>query len=434
MPVDRRLHGELQPKRRIAARTGTILMAISLLLGTGLVLVSLANYRDAVHAGRALAEHQGVEIMHQHGLLGCTAPLRQRFEAAFAAHALRHVSLWNACSRVFVLGTSAFPTTPCPTPMELQRDGDRARMTFPARTLGADAIRLSSGAGKLGDVTPLTAVVIEFDAPAASSFADRALFSLWLGCALAAVLTSAALIVERLGTRARRLAEEVERQRHDATLGTLSSVLAHELRNPLAALKGNLQLLAEVATGPRAQARSQRALRSVMKLETVVRELLAFARSGNLQLTPTSPAAVLHAAVEATASDQIKVSTFDVPALQRLDGHRLQQALVNLLDNALQATPAGLHVEATATQEDSDLVFYVRDHGPGVPPADRARIFEPFFTTRFQGTGLGLAIAKRIVEMHGGQIAVDSALGGGALFTIRVPIVDSQARVEPGVD
>jgi two-component system sensor histidine kinase HydH len=103
-----------------------------------------------------------------------------------------------------------------------------------------------------------------------------------------------------------------------------------------------------------------------------------------------------------------------------VDGARLEQVLINLIENALQATPPPLKVQVTASRFGrGGLVFTVRDHGPGVPVADRARMFEPFNTTKTRGTGLGLAVAGRIVELHGGQIEVldaedDAAREGGA--------------------
>jgi two-component system sensor histidine kinase HydH len=95
--------------------------------------------------------------------------------------------------------------------------------------------------------------------------------------------------------------------------------------------------------------------------------------------------------------------------------------LINLLDNALAVTPDDRKVRASVLEDGRDLVFSVRDHGPGVPESERVRIFEPFHTTKVRGTGLGLAVARRIVELHGGSIEVDDAPGGGALFRVRLP-------------
>jgi two-component system sensor histidine kinase HydH len=99
----------------------------------------------------------------------------------------------------------------------------------------------------------------------------------------------------------------------------------------------------------------------------------------------------------------------------------MQQALCNLLRNALQASNDGDPAGAQVAVEDGHLVFRVWDRGEGVPEGDRERIFEPFYTTRTRGTGLGLAVARRIVTLHGGRIDVTDREGKGAIFEVRVP-------------
>jgi signal transduction histidine kinase len=99
----------------------------------------------------------------------------------------------------------------------------------------------------------------------------------------------------------------------------------------------------------------------------------------------------------------------------------MEQVLRNLLENAVQASPAASVVEADIVVERGKLVMRVRDHGKGLPAGTEQRIFEPFHTTRTQGTGLGLAVARRIVEQHGGQIRAENHPDGGALFTLVIP-------------
>ncbi len=108
-----------------------------------------------------------------------------------------------------------------------------------------------------------------------------------------------------------------------------------------------------------------------------------------------------------------------------VDPFRLGQVFRNILENALAAAPVPTVIEISMTAASLDgqpaLQIAFRDHGPGIPVEQRTKIFDPFFTTKSKGTGLGLAIAKRIVEAHGGQIAVCGADGPGALFVITIP-------------
>ncbi|NVL83977.1 sensor histidine kinase, partial [Escherichia coli] len=103
-----------------------------------------------------------------------------------------------------------------------------------------------------------------------------------------------------------------------------------------------------------------------------------------------------------------------------IDPERLRVALENILRNAVQASDAG-RVEVSIEQAKSDVAIVVRDHGPGLPEADKGAIFEPFRTGKAKGTGLGLAIAKRIVELHGGTIEASNHSGGGAVFRMTIP-------------
>ena len=102
----------------------------------------------------------------------------------------------------------------------------------------------------------------------------------------------------------------------------------------------------------------------------------------------------------------------------------LQQALVNLLMNALQASPSGGEVVVTSGGESRGVRITIQDQGPGIPDADLEQIFKPFFTTRHSGTGLGLPISRGIIEQHGGRLTVESGPGGGARFTVTLPLQD----------
>jgi signal transduction histidine kinase len=408
------------PLRGLARRIH--LLSIALVLGAALVIVSSRNYADARRAGESFSEKQGVVLFLGLGIEPKRAPnvLKERFGQIIASRGdVTHLAFWSNGRKLFEAGRDAFPEL-TPTPGQIQMHEGRARMSFDTRLFNAaeqsDRGPWPAPADALDNV-----VVMQFEPVGTLDFARRALLSLWLSCGAAMLLTSAAVVLWRQGERGDRMQAELVRQRHLATLGMLSAVLAHELKNPLTALKGNAQLLAENATTDRTRAQSERVVGAVVRLEAVIKELLEFSRSGAIHRVDSSPSAVLRAAIEATHPDRIDAVLASAPPEWRLDGGRIQQVLVNLLENAAQVTPAGQRIRASVTEESGYLVYSVCDAGPGVPQAEREKIFEPFYTTRLHGTGLGLAVAKHIVELHQGRIDVDAATSGGAVFRVRIP-------------
>ena len=212
---------------------------------------------------------------------------------------------------------------------------------------------------------------------------------------------------------ARRLAELEARAARDerlVALGGMSSVMAHEIRNPLASLKGHAQLLVEDLEGkPRAKA--QRVVHEAVRLEALTTSLLDFVRDGPIDRRDTEPRELIALALADLDKDRVEVTMGDSKPL-RVDAERLARAIHNLIDNALKADGGKVEVRVDGR------VITVRDHGPGIAESDRARIFEPFVTTRTRGTGLGLAVARRIAEQHGGTLEGDNHPDGGAIFTL----------------
>jgi two-component system sensor histidine kinase HydH len=199
----------------------------------------------------------------------------------------------------------------------------------------------------------------------------------------------------------------------------MSAVLAHEIRNPLASLKGNAQLLAaSLADSERHGAKARRVVDEAVRLESLTADLLEYVRTGELHRREVSPAALLREAVDAVDPAAISLDSVGAGAGWTLDPERMRQVLVNLLENAVAA---GAPVRASVREEGARLHFVIQDSGPGVPPSERERIFEPFHTTRTRGTGLGLAVARRVVEQHGGSISVENAAAGGAVFSVVLP-------------
>jgi two-component system sensor histidine kinase HydH len=199
--------------------------------------------------------------------------------------------------------------------------------------------------------------------------------------------------------------------------------MAHELRNPLASLKGHAQLLAEmVREGSREHAKALVVVAEAERLEALTRDLLAFVRDGEITRARVAPRSLIRRAIGGEADPRVAIDLTGAPENLWVDEARLAAALGNLVRNALQASEdAAAPVAIRITEGGGAVVIEVRDHGPGVLPGDEERIFEPFFTTRVHGTGLGLAVARRAVEQHDGTLRVEAAEGGGARFVATLP-------------
>lgn len=241
--------------------------------------------------------------------------------------------------------------------------------------------------------------------------------------------------------------EAVQRDRL-SSLGRLSTVVAHEIRNPLMIIKAALRTLRQPAAGgPDAAAAVADIAEEVDRLNRLVGEVLDFAKPIRFTLAPASLSAICREAVAATSVDD-DGATCDVRLAPEADavvtdGDRLRQALVNVIANARQAVsgmttpadaagdapPAQAAVEVATTVAPGDHVrIVVRDRGPGIDPAALAHIFDPFFTTKPTGTGIGLAIARNVVEGLGGTIRASSRAGAGTEMTLDLPRDASAAR------
>jgi len=220
-----------------------------------------------------------------------------------------------------------------------------------------------------------------------------------------------------------------------AALAELAGGFTHEIKNHLGTLALNLQLLAEDFQDPQNQ-RERRALQRVQRLQSdcqrlvdVANDFLRFARIKELKLTPGDLGKVIEELVDffgpTAHAAQIDIKTYvpaDLPPVA-LDRELFKQALLNLMLNAEQAMPEGgtITLQATLDVTEKQVCLSVIDTGPGMVPGVAAKIFEPFYSTKPGGCGLGLPTTKRIIEAHHGQIDVQSALGNGTKFTIRLP-------------
>jgi len=264
-------------------------------------------------------------------------------------------------------------------------------------------------------------IAVEFVPQLASDLESRARLTLALGALSAAMLLAGAVLTTRLLRQSAQAQRELAEQRRLADLGGMSAVIAHELRNPLASLKGHAQLLAEKLPEGDASRKAARIVDEARRLELLATSLLDFVRSGRIERQATDPGALLREAAGEAAEGRVAFDLSSCPASWPLDAMRVRQALTNLIVNAAQASPDGARVDASARADGTRLVYAIADRGPGLPAGKEDRVFEPFFTTRASGTGLGLAVTRRIAELHGGVVRARARPGGGAMFELILP-------------
>jgi len=234
--------------------------------------------------------------------------------------------------------------------------------------------------------------------------------------------------------------ERLQRAARTATLGTLAIGLAHEISTPLGVISGRAEHLRDRVRGDE---RAERAVDSVLEqtegIGRVIKGLLNLARGGAPHFAPVDANAALRAAAEMTAHKftAAGVSLEVVPAaadeLVLGDASLVQHALVNLLLNACEASPAGTNVRADIQRAGDEVRFAIRDEGSGISDEDARRAREPFFTTKSdaEGTGLGLAIAHEIVSSHRGTLTLGRGSPGGTLAAISLPAASRSDREAP---
>jgi signal transduction histidine kinase len=229
---------------------------------------------------------------------------------------------------------------------------------------------------------------------------------------------------------------EMLQAEHLATMGELAAGVAHEIRNPLAGIAGAIEIISKDFPKDHPDREVMEDLRQeVRRIEKVLNDLLAYAKPkppqfGRADLKDTF-ARALQLARQQTGSKNVEFSIQvppDLPAF-RMDSEQLHQVLLNLVLNAVQAIERegkitiAAKVDAPGGPGQADLVeISVTDTGVGVPPESLERIFRPFYTTKRGGTGLGLSLCRRIIRQHGGTFTVESKLGKGSRFIIRLPM------------
>jgi signal transduction histidine kinase len=239
---------------------------------------------------------------------------------------------------------------------------------------------------------------------------------------------------------------ELRRRETMASMGSLVSGVAHEVRNPLFGITSTLDALQARLHSQPELGRHLSVLRGeTSRLQKLMQDLLDYGRPAPHVRTRTDLYAVIDRAL-AICAPRVQEAGVRIgrdfsgaaPMLE-LDPQRMEQVFVNLIENALQHSTAGQELSVQARRDSAfgqaDVVCTVRDQGPGFRDEDLQRIFDPFFTRRRGGTGLGLSIVQRIVEEHGGQVGAANHAQGGAVLTLRLPLTPPAApaaRSDPG--
>ncbi len=251
--------------------------------------------------------------------------------------------------------------------------------------------------------------------------------------------------VNHMAATVKRMQDEaVERERF-AAVGQVVRRLAHNIRNPLAGIRGlaetTLDDLPENAEEREAQ---QRIIATVDRFESWLSGFLRATSPNEIVPTQGNPAEWLDAALAAlrpmaeSAGVTIELNAQDAPASAWFDAVQLEQALVAVVTNAVEATPAGGTVAVNASSNGAEWALTVADDGPGVTPGDENRIFEPDYTTKPGGHGIGLTSARWIVRSHGGMMSAQNAENAsgrtGAIFDVRLPIGRRQGHDDGEVD
>jgi signal transduction histidine kinase len=232
-----------------------------------------------------------------------------------------------------------------------------------------------------------------------------------------------------------RLERKVAHGERLAALGQMAATVAHEVKNPLSAIKSIAQVMRE---DERLAAEYERDLSLIVgetdRLNRSVTQLLNFARTAPPDAAPVRAGEAVRAVVELFRSEArgrsitLECHTATDVDLSGAQASALRDALANLLTNAIQAAPASGRITVEAGQTEKELAVEVSDNGAGIREELRERVWEPFFTTTQRGTGLGLAIVRKRMEEVGGQAQLASQrAGGGARFLLRIPLRPSSA-------
>jgi signal transduction histidine kinase len=412
------------------------------MIGSIVVIGALAWWDEQRNSEAGLAELGDDQYAAASAAAASVAP--DLAGTAFPERAARHLhALQRDGVRVFLVAPGAQSA--------LALDG--SSVALPHLAPGARVLRLGRDEAPVVGLPPRTAMVGVADAPSGwrvvvaasaerqrdrdSAGLARLLLSMGVATGLVAIFGGIALARQRTQLElAQRLAvaeaarardAELERLSKAATMAAVASGVAHELSTPLGVIVGRAEQIRDRAADERTQKAAHAILEQAANVDEVVRGFLGLARGAPIALQEVAPAKLVAEAAELVAHRFARAGVTlatpiaaDLPAI-RCEPLLFKHALVNLLLNAVDASPAGSTVTLDVSRAGAEVAFVVTDDGEGITPAAAARAKEPFFTTKGHGTGLGLAIAHEIASTHRGTLSIGPRPTRGTEASISIP-------------
>ncbi|MEE8413722.1 MAG: ATP-binding protein, partial [Dehalococcoidales bacterium] len=237
----------------------------------------------------------------------------------------------------------------------------------------------------------------------------------------------------------RETQEQLVRSEKLAAIGELAGGVGHELRNPLGAIKNAVYYVRRKVAKSELGEQEPRVMEfldivdgEINSSEKIINDLLGFSRVGKpsawlTHIERVIEDAISHIPIPENIELDKKLDT-DLPEVE-VDKDQIRQVLMNLLTNGVQSMPEGGRLTVAAGQKDGFLEVKIADTGQGIPGETLGKIFDPLFTTKAKGIGLGLAVCKAIIERHQGHIEVESEVGQGTVFTLKLPLPVKKGRV-----
>jgi signal transduction histidine kinase len=231
-------------------------------------------------------------------------------------------------------------------------------------------------------------------------------------------------------TELKQLQNKVVMSEKMAALGEVAAKVAHEIRNPLVSVGGFAKRLEKKLDG-NLKEYAGIIVKEVSRLEGILREILGFVKEVRLSREQVNINSIIEEIVQLMRSDMQERSIrlqeeYHPLADIFVDPHRIKEALMNIITNAIQALQGAGTITLKTYAQGHDAVLEVQDTGRGIPVAELDSIYNPFFTTKSSGTGLGLAITHRIIQEHNGRIEVESEVDRGTVFRVYIPMKEAQ--------